>query len=113
MNQPSGGNLPTASPNIVLAVVSLILGVIGLAFMIPTLLFTPCGIISAGFGIGAMVAGLLGMTRAKSDPAKWGGKGIAIGGTVVGLISVIAPVGYIILWMIIWFGFIAAGQSGR
>ena len=110
---PPAPTAPTRSPNIVLAVVSLVLGLIGLAFMVPTLVFTPCGIISVAFGIGALITGLLGWSRAKADPANWGGGGLAIGGTIVGLVSVIAPVGFIILWMVVWFGFTAAGQTGK
>ena len=54
MNYPPQAPLPpTQSPNIILAVASVILGAIGLLGMIPTLIFTLCGIIPIGFGIAA------------------------------------------------------------
>lgn len=108
-NPPAGGQ----SPNIVLAIVSVALGILGLAFMIPTLLFTICGIIPFALGVAAVITGLLARSKAKADPVKWGAPGLALGGAAVGVVSIIAPIGYIIIWMIFWFGIMAAGQTGR
>lgn len=113
MNNPQPPVPGAQSPNIVLGIVSVGLGVLGLAFMIPTLIFTLCGIIPFALGIGAVVTGLLGRSKAKADPSKWGAPGLALAGAGVGVVSIIAPIGYIIIWMIFWFGIMAAGQTGR
>ena len=113
MNNPQFGGPPQASPNAVLAIVSLILGVVGVIFLIPTIIFTICGLISIAFGIASVITGFLARSRAKSDPANWGGGGLAIGGIVAGVFSIIAPILYIILVMVLWGFFFAASQAGR
>lgn len=102
-----------ASPNIILAVISLALGVIGLFGMIPTLIFTLCSVIPIGFGIAALIMGILAKVRARSDPANWGGGGLAIAGAVAGVFCIVAPVLYFIIVMVLWFGFAAMSNSGR
>jgi hypothetical protein len=104
---------PPGSPNIILAIVSAALGALGLLFMIPTLLFTPCGIISFGLGVGSVITGLLARSRAKADPVHWGGAGLAIGGVLAGAVSVIAPIAYIIIVAILMFGIMAIGHAGK
>ena len=101
------------SPNIVLAIVSLSLGVIGLFGIIPTLLFTLCGVIPIGFGIGALVVGILAKVRAKNDPKNYGGGGLAVGGIAVGALCIVAPILVILVWMLFMFGIAAISSSGR
>lgn len=101
------------SPNIVMAIVSLALGVIGLFGIIPTLIFSLCGIIPIGFGIGALIVGILAKVRAKNDPKNYGGGGLAIGGIAAGAFCIIAPVIVILVWMVFMFGIAATGSSGR
>lgn len=114
MNNPFQPQTPVpTSPNIVLAVVSLGLGVIGLAGMLPTLIFGLCAIIPIVFGVGALITGFLGRSRAKNDPAKWGGSGLALAGIVVGAVSVVAPILFILLVIVLWAGLAGAGQLGR
>ena len=111
MNYPPQAPIsPTQSPNIILAVASVILGAIGLLGMIPTLIFTLCGVIPVGFGIAAVITGLLAKVKAKNEPQKWGGGGLAMGGAIAGAFCIIAPVLYIILVMVLFFG-IAAMNS--
>jgi hypothetical protein len=114
VNHPEPGLLrPTQSPNIILAVASVILGTVGLFGMIPTLLFTLCGVIPMGFGIAALITGILAKVRAKNDPQKWGGGGWAVGGMIAGVFCIIAPVLYIIIVMVFWFGLAAMSQPAR
>ena len=113
MNNPQFGGAPQASPNAVLAIVSLILGIVGVIFLVPTIIFTICGLISIAFGIASVITGFLARSRAKSDPANWGGGGLAIGGIIAGVFSIIAPILYIILVMVLWGVFFAASQAGR
>lgn len=97
------------SPNLVLAVVSVSLGVIGIFGMIPTLVFSICGIVPIAFGIGAVITGLLGRSKAKRDPANWGGGGLALTGAIVGAVSVFAAFAFIIIWLVLMFGLMAFG----
>jgi uncharacterized membrane protein HdeD (DUF308 family) len=114
MNNPQFGAGPRPpSPNIALAIVSLALGIVGVLFLVPTIIFTLCGVISIAFGIASVITGFLARSRAKSDPANWGGGGLAIGGIIAGVLSIIGPIAYIILFLLIWGIFVAASQAGR
>jgi hypothetical protein len=101
------------SPNVILGVASLILGVIGLFGMVPTLIFTLCGIIPIGFGIAALITGVLAKVKVKNDPLNWGGGGLALGGIIAGVFCIIAPVLYIILVMVFFFGIAAMSSPAR
>ena len=113
MNVPPAGSTSTQSPNIVLAAASAILGAVGLLGMVPTLVFTFCGIIPIGFGIAAVITGVLAKVKAKNDPQNWGGSGLAIGGAIAGVFCIIAPVLYIILVMVFFFGIAALNSPAR
>lgn len=110
---PQAHAVPVQSPNIILAVASVILGVIGLFGMVPTLIFTICGIIPIGFGIAALITGVLAKVKVKNDPINWGGGGFALGGIIAGVFCIIAPVLYIILVMVFFFGIAAMSSPGR
>ena len=63
-----------------------------------------CGILSIlccwlGFlpGIAAVVLGLISMNKEKSDPAGYGGRGMAMGGVITGGIGILISLGWIIL----------------
>lgn len=94
---PNYPNQVHSSPNPVLGIVSLALGVIGLAMMIPTLIFWFCGIFPFLLGIASLIVGFLGISRVKRDPSKYGGKGLAIGGLITGVLAIIAPSAWAIL----------------
>lgn len=48
-------------------------------------------------GAPAAVVGFLGMRNADSDPTRYGGRGMAIGGMVLGIVSFLAFIG----WMVV------------
>jgi len=62
-----------------------------------------CGVLSVACclnvltGIPAIVLGLISLNKEKSDPARYGGKGMAIGGIVLGAVSILGLLGYVIL----------------
>ena len=70
---------PYQTPNQTLSTVSLVLGIAGI------LLFCCYGGIP--FGIGAMITGYLGFSSANKDPMRYGGKGLAIAGMIMGAVS--------------------------
>jgi hypothetical protein len=101
-----------SAPSPVLGIVSLVAGIAGLAMMVPTLLIWLCGIIPFILGIAAVILGILGISRVKRDPAKYSGKGLAIAGILIGMISIIAPVLWgAVMGLLIYMG--SGTPSGR
>ena len=95
-NQSNLQNLPFAPPPMMmrsldqtLPTVSLVLGI--LSFV----LFCCWG----GFplGVAALITGYLGMNNANNDSTKYGGRGMAIAGLVLGVISIISSIIFVIL----------------
>ncbi|HJZ69148.1 MAG TPA: DUF4190 domain-containing protein [Blastocatellia bacterium] len=68
---------PAPIPRKGLAITSLVLGIIGL----PTL-----GLCFVG-GIGGILLGVMALNKVKSDPARYGGKGMAIAGIITSAVS--------------------------
>jgi len=108
-NQNIGQNTPFQPPvagggqNQILAIISLVLGIIGIITIIPSLLFIFCGIVPFLFGIGALITGFLARSRAQNDPNKFGGSGLAIGGMISGAISVLVPIALVVITLL-WVG---------
>lgn len=73
-----------------LPIISLILGVVCFVLIC-------CYGGSVPLGIGALITGYLGMKNVDQNPQKYGGKGMAIGGMILGAIGVAAGLGYILL----------------
>lgn len=96
-NQGLGANTPFQPPAAMMGVgqdqtlpiVSLVLG--GLGF------FLMCCYGGFPLGIAALVTGYLGMNNANKDPNQYGGKGLAIGGMVLGGLGI----GITIFWILI------------
>lgn len=89
-----GGNTPMMQPayvsqNQTLPTISLILGIFGLLLI--------CCYGGIPFGLAALVTGYIGMNNANNDPVQYGGKGLAIAGLVLGGISFVLNVLFIIL----------------
>ena len=88
-NQSYGVPAFNQSLNQTLPTVSLVLGVLAL-------LLTCC---FGGFplGLAALITGFLGMKNVNDDPSKYGGRGLAIGGFALGIISILISIVYILI----------------
>ncbi|HXF43663.1 MAG TPA: DUF4190 domain-containing protein [Pyrinomonadaceae bacterium] len=73
-----------ASPNQTLPIISLVLG-------IASLVLVCC---HGGFllGIPAIITGFIGMKNEERDPVRYGGKALAIGGMILGVVSLISSI---------------------
>ena len=93
-NQQIGQNTPFQPPvvaqNQTLAIVSLVLGILS----IPC-----CGFIV--FGIGAVVTGFMAKSKAEQNPNEFGGKSLALGGIIVGGITIILGIIFNIVYLFI------------
>ena len=76
-----------------LAIGSLVCGILAL----PTTCC--CSLASLPLAIAACVMGGLAMQKAKTMPAVYGGKGMAIGGLVCGLVALLASIAFLALGM--------------
>lgn len=97
-NQPIGQNTPfqppvagTSGQNNTLAIVSLVLG----------LLSIPCCAFVV-FGIGAAVTGFIAKKKADENPNEYGGRGMAMAGLIIGVIT--AVLGLVLTILQIFFG---------
>lgn len=109
--QPGGQNLPlhpssggNAGQNKTLVFVSIGLSVLGILILIPSLIFPICGIGSFLLGIGAIITGFLGRSRAVSQPEQFGGAGLGIAGIVLGVLSLLGPIAIVIFYAVILAG---------
>ena len=89
-------------PSSMLAIVSVVLGLLGLLMVLPTIAFLFCGILPVGLGLAAIVTGFMAKSRAKSKPEQYAGGGLALGGIVLGVISVLAPVVIAVLIIVLY-----------
>ncbi len=71
---PAGGMPPSSS----LAIISLILGILSVLFCLGPLT-----------GIPALICGIIAMKRAKSEPARYAGRGLAKAGVVLGAVGIV------------------------
>jgi hypothetical protein len=87
---PFGSVMPRSRDQ-TLPTISLVLGILAL-------LLTCCwgGI---WLGVPAAIVGLLGMRNADKDSSRYGGRGLAIGGMVTGVISFLATLIYILIFI--------------
>jgi hypothetical protein len=75
-----------------LPTVSLVLGIFACLFV--------CCYGGIWLGIPAVVVGYLGMKNADADPNRYGGRGLAIAGLVLGIITFFASIAFIIMQII-------------
>ena len=78
------------SPNQTLPIVSLCLGLASLVFV--------CCYGGLWLGIPAAVVGFIGLRNADSDPSRYGGRGLAIAGMIVGFIT------FVLSLILLFFG---------
>lgn len=75
-----------------LPIISLIIGILGF--------ITMCWCGGIPLGLGAIITGYLGMKNADQNPQKYGGKGIAVGGLILGAISLVSSL-FVFLFYVI------------
>ena len=88
--QNFGQAAPIAGQNKTLAIVSLVLGLVSLlccnwSFVLP---------------IAAIITGFMAKNKANSDPAQYGGAGLALGGIITGAVSLVVGIVVIVLYVI-------------
>ena len=88
-NQAFGVMRPSFSQDQTLPTVSLILGVMSLLMV--------CCYGGIWLGLPALIVGYLGMKNADNEPSKYGGRGMAIAGMVIGIITFLMSIGFVIL----------------
>ena len=101
-NQP--GNLQSPNPNQVypvagnaaqdqtLPIISIVLGVLSL--------LTICCYGGIPFGLGALIVGYIGMSNVNKNPMKYTGKGIAIGGMILGGVTFVLAILFLFLGIV-------------
>ena len=87
-SQPFGAPAFVQSADRTLPTIALVLGVL-------SILLTCC-YIGLPLGLGALITGFLGMKNADNNPTRYGGRGLAIGGIVLGLISILSSMAFIL-----------------
>ena len=106
-NQEIGQNTPFNPPppgagagqNKTLAIVSLVLGIVS---------FLCCNWFIVG--LAAVVTGFMAKSKADSDPANYGGRGLALGGIITGVLSMIIG---ILIWVLYLFTGVLSGILGN
>jgi len=96
--QNFGQNAPASGPSQTLAIVSLVLGILGLTLCCGTFIIP----------LVAVITGFMARGKANNDPANYGGAGLALGGLITGALGL---VGGIILWIVYVFYFAAIMAS--
>ena len=98
MQNPSFTPSPAAGgPSQTLAIVSLVAGILGLTVC--------CGAFVPS--LVAVVLGFMARGKANSDPANYGGAGLALGGLITGVIGVIGSI-IVLIYVLLNFAFFAA-----
>ncbi len=96
--QNFGQSAPAAGQNSTLAIVSLVLGILGLTVC--------CG--SFVISLAAVITGFMARGKANQNPMQYGGAGLALGGLITGVLGL---VGSVIVWIIYVFYFAAIMAS--
>jgi len=91
-NQSYGLGMYTASRDQTLPTVSLVLGIISLLMV--------CCYGGIWLGLPAAIVGYLGMRNADNQPNQYGGRGMAVGGMVLGIITFLASFVFLIIGLL-------------
>lgn len=91
-NQSYGVQAMRSSPDQTLPTVSLVLGIASFLMV--------CCYGGIWLGVPAAIIGFLAMRNIDGDPARYGGRGLAIGGLVLGIISLLSSILFIIIAII-------------
>jgi hypothetical protein len=90
--QQTGYPMRFQTQNQTLPTISLVLGILGIV--------TVCCYGGITLGAAALITGVIALNQEKSDPNKYGGRGLAIGGIVTGGIGFVIGIGIILLAII-------------
>lgn len=102
MNQPY---TPAVKTN-TLALISMITGILGVVLSCPAL-FVPFLLLCNGpLSIAALITGLIGLNQIKKSGDQEKGRGMALSGTITGLVIVLAACVYTVLVLLVVFGMI-------
>jgi hypothetical protein len=85
---------PYQSLDSTLPTVSLVLGILGIVLFF-------CCYAGVPFGIGALIVGFIGFNNTNKNPAKYGGRGLAIAGMIMGALSFL---GFLLIILIAGIG---------
>ena len=87
-NPQNFGQNPVAGgkQNQTLAIVSLVLGILGMTLC--------CGLLIPN--LAAIITGFMARNKANSDPSNYGGAGLALGGIITGIVGLLGSLGYLI-----------------
>ena len=96
-NSPYTPSPAAGGPSQTLAIVSLVAGILGLTVC--------CGALVPS--LVAVVLGFMARGKANSDPANYGGAGLALGGLITGVIGVIGSI-IVLIYVLLNFAFFAA-----
>ncbi len=88
-NQQFGTPGFTATVDKTLPTISLVLGVLGFLLI--------CCYGGFPVGVAAVITGFLGMRNADSDPSRYGGRGLAIGGMILGAVALLSSIVFILI----------------
>ena len=72
-----------------LPTVSLVLGILGLLLMC-------CFFSGIPLGVAAVITGYLGMKNADNKPMQYGGRGLAVGGIILGIVSLLSSIAFLL-----------------
>lgn len=110
--QGMGANTPIQPPivgagrNQTLAIVSIILGGLGLVSSIGLIIpFVGllCFFGTPALGLGGIITGVMAKMRASRNPDQYGGSGLALGGIITGVLAILAVVALFIIGFLIGF----------
>lgn len=88
-NQPFGVPAFNQSLDQTLPTVSLVLGILSFLLI--------CCYGGLPLGLAAVITGFLGMKNADNNPMRYGGRGMAIGGMVLGIVSLLSSIVFIFI----------------
>ncbi|MGI8555223.1 MAG: DUF4190 domain-containing protein [Pyrinomonadaceae bacterium] len=91
-NTPFQPPMGTGAQNQTLAIVSLVTGILSICL---------CGIFA---GIPALITGYMAKNNADNNPAEYGGRGMALAGMILGGVSVVLTILYVIYILAVGFG---------
>ena len=91
-NQPGGLPALVQSRDQTLPTISLILGVLGVLVV--------CCQGGIPLGAGAIITGIMALNNEKSDPVKYGGRGLAMGGIIAGALALSVGIIWLLLMIV-------------